>query len=661
LSQAKPATSTRASLVASGLAAVTTALVGLTGLGLAACSGPSAGSECSPGFTRCEENRYEVCNDEGTAWSTTDDCAAEGQLCIVNVGCQQCFPDTRACQGQDVVRCRPDGSAYDVIATCDGALQQQCSGGQCLDACELAALTRDYEGCDYWAVDLDNAVVNNQGAASAQQYSVVVSNASALDADVNVEIWCTAEDAANPATPCTPGQPYIVEGPIHLGPGDLKVIDLDPREVDGSTRPELNDGPGTFQSSHAYHIVSNAPLIAYQFNPLENVGVFSNDASLLLPSEALSDSYLVASWPQTLARTSDANTNAGIHLRAFLSIVGIEDGTTVDIGLSTRVLGGGGVPATEAGQTLTVELDRFDVVNLETDGFNADFTGTNVHARGLKKVAVFTGSEAADSPRFDTLATRSCCADHLEEQVFPEDSFGTHFAAVKTPSRSKLVDAAGWDVAVVPDEPEYWRILSSRADTVVTTNLPTPLDRFTLGRGESKFLETTRDFLAEANAPIALLQVPASQQATGIPSTLPGGERPPGGDPSMIWVPPVEQWRDRYLFLVPNKYAFDTILIAAPASAHLIYDGLPIDMVTTCEHKPIGMQEPPGGGALVEYVAIRCQLSFPVPGGAGAQDDGVHLVTAMGGERFGLVVWGWDSFVSYGYPAGSNVDRINVQ
>ena len=629
--------------------------------GLAACSAPAPPpGTCSPGFNRCEENRYEVCSDEGE-WQLADDCAADGNLCVINVGCQTCFPDTRSCDGQDVVRCRPDGNGFDVIATCDGTQQQQCSGGQCLDACQLAAITRDYEGCDYWAVDLDNAVVDNTGSAAAQQFSVVVSNASALDADVHVEIWCTAEDAANPATPCQVNAPYVVAGPFHLGPGDLKVIDLDPREVDGSSLPQLNDGPGTFLSSHAYHIVSNAPIIAYQFNPLENVGVFSNDASLLLPREALSDSYLVASWPQTLARTQDPTTNAGIHLRAFLSIVGIEDGTTVDVGLTARVLGGGGVPATDAGQTLTVQLDRFDVVNLETDGFNADFTGTTIHARDLKKIAVFTGSEAADSPRFDTLETRQCCADHLEEQVFPEDSFGTHFVVVHTPSRSELVDAAGWDVAVIPQEPEYFRILASRDDTVVTTNLPPPQDRFTLGRGEDVFLDSPRDFLVTSSAPIAFLQVPASQQATGIPSTLPSGQRPPGGDPSPIWLPPVEQWRASYLFLVPNKYAFDTLLIAAPATAHLVYDGLPIDMVATCDHDPIGMQEPPGGGAPVEYVAIRCQLSFPVPGGAGAQDDGVHLVTAQGGERFGLVVWGWDSFVSYGYPAGSNVERINVQ
>ena len=633
-------------------------------LALAACSSPAPGTVCAPGLTRCEENTYEICNDDGDGWIVADNCAADGKLCIANVGCQQCFPDTRACIGQDVVRCRPDGSSYDVIASCDGAQQQQCSGGECLSACELAAASRDYEGCDYWAVDLDNAVVNNTGAATAQQYSVVVSNASQLDAEVNVEIWCTPADAANPATPCTVNQPYVVEGPIRLAPGDLKVIDLDPREVDGATRPELNDGPGTFHSSNAYHIVSNAPIIAYQFNPLENVGVFSNDASLLLPAEALSDSYIVASWPQTLAQTQNPNTNAGIHLRAFLTIVGIQDNTTVDVELSTRILGGGGIRPANAGEVLTLNLDRFDVINLETDGFNADFTGTTVRAydlEGSKKVAVFTGSEASDSPRFDSLATRSCCADHLEEQVFPEDSFGNQFVAVHTPSRSKMVDAAGWDVAVVNQEPEYWRILASRADTRITTNLPPPLDSFTLGRGEDKFLESNRDFLVSSTGPIAFLQVPASQQATGIPSTLPGGERPPGGDPSMIWIPPVEQWRSRYLFLVPNKYAFDTLLIAAPATAHLLYDGLPIDMVTTCEHTSIGMQAPPGGGAPIEYVAIRCQLSFPVPGGAGAQDDGVHLLTEVNGERFGLVVWGWDSFVSYGYPGGSNVERINVQ
>ncbi|MEZ4401099.1 MAG: IgGFc-binding protein [Kofleriaceae bacterium] len=627
----------------------------------AACSRGKPGPLCVEGADRCEGNRLETCNDDGTAWEVTDDCAAAGQLCVAGAGCTACAPGSLACDGQAVIRCRPDGEGFDQVATCDGAAQQVCAAGACQDACALAADSRDYEGCEYWAVDLDNAVVATQGAAAAQQYSVVVSNASLLDADVTVEILCTAADALDPRTPCTPGQPFVVRGPIHMGPGDLRVIDLDPREVDGASRPEFNDGTGTARSRHAYRLHSNAPIIAYQFNPLENVGVFSNDASLLLPTEALAGRYLVPSWPQTLARTEESTSNAGIDLRAFLTVVGTEDGTTVDVQLSTAILGGDDLPAAAQGDTITFTLDRFEVVNLETDGFNADFTGTSVVARGDKRVAVFTGSEASDAPRFDTLATRQCCADHLEEQVFPEDSLGTHFVAVKTPLRSKLVDAAGWNVAVVPDEPEYWRVLATRNPTAVNTNLPPPYDHFSLGRGASVIIEAERDFLFEATEPVAVIQVPASQQATGIPSTLPDGQRPPGGDPSMIWLPPVEQWRNRYLFLVPNKYAFDFVLIAAPASARLIYDGLPIDEVLTCEREPIGTQVPATGGPAVEYLAVRCQLSFPMPGGPGLQDDGVHQLTTEGGDRFGLIVWGWDSFVSYGYPGGSNVERINVQ
>lgn len=399
----------------------------------AACSTGKAGPVCVESAERCSANRLEECNDDGTAWVVVDDCSASGELCVMGTGCAPCVPDALACQGQDVVRCRPDGSAFDVVGTCDGTQQQVCAGGQCKDACALAADSRDYEGCEYWAVDLDNAVVATQGAAAAQQFSVVVSNASLLDADVKVEILCTAADSVDPRTPCTPGSTFVVRGPFAMGPGDLRVIDLDPREVDGSSRPELNDGSGTARSPHAYRVASTAPIIAYQFNPLENVGVFSNDASVLLPTEALSHRYLVPSWPQTIARTEDSLTNMGLHLRAFLTVVAVEDGTTVDVHLSTAILGGGGVPAAAAGDDISFTLDRFEVMNLETDGFNADFTGSSVVARGNKRVAVFTGSEASDAPRFDTLATRRCCADHLEEQVFPEDSLGTHFVAVKTP------------------------------------------------------------------------------------------------------------------------------------------------------------------------------------------------------------------------------------
>ncbi len=627
-------------------------------LALAACGGGPADGICEPGEQQCDSNTLQQCADDAQGFETVQDCSVTDQVCLVGSGCLNCIPDGRDCDGFTILRCRPDGSGYDPIAECDPENNDVCSAGECVNACELAVESRSYDGCEYYAVDLDNAVVANQGTAAAQQFSVVLSNASPLVAQVVVDIYCTAADAANPALLCTEGEVYVLDQ-FPLAPGGLRIVDLDPREVDGSSEPQLNDGPGTFRSMHAYHITSSAPLIAYQFNPLENVNVFSNDASLLLPATSLDSKYMVLSWPQTLATTEVAETNGGIDLRAFLTIVGMANDTNVTVQLSTRILGGADIPAAEAGDVLDLVIDRFEVINLETDDFNADFTGTEVRADEDKPVAVFTGSEASDVPRFDSFLQRQCCADHLEEQLFPESALGTDFVAVKTPLRSVVVEAGGWDVSVVPDEPEWWRIIATAEDTSIGTNLPAPNDAFFLQRGQSVIFETERDFVLHSSDPIAFGQFPGSQQTTGIPSTIAGGIRPPGGDPSYIVIPPVQQWRDDYLFLVPNKYAFDFLLIAAPTGVDILYDELPLDDVLSCEHEPIG-ELTIGEDEPVEFSALRCQLSYPMPGDPGLQDDGVHSLRSAGGEPIGLVVWGWDSFVSYGYPGGTNVALINV-
>jgi len=635
---------------------VATAVAALVAVG--ACGDDKvAGSVCTAGDVRCTENIYGVCADDGESFVDVSDCSETQQVCVFGEGCLECSPGSRFCDGFEVVRCRADGSGTERVASCDAAAGDVCFAGACENACTLSQENRSYEGCEYWAVDLDNAVISDQGTAAAQQFTIVLSNSSELTADVRVEIYCTAADEANLALPCTAGEIYAVEQ-FPLAPGGLKIVDLDPRELDGTSRPELNDGPGTFVSKHAFRVTSTAPLVAYQFNPLDNVDVFSNDASLLLPTSALGSRYLALSWPQTIATSDIPGENFGLDLRTFLTIVGTVDDTIVRVKLSTDILGGGGIDAALAGDTIEFTLDRFEVANLETGGFNADFTGTAVESEEDKPVAVFAGSEASDVPFFDTIALRLCCADHLEEQLFPETAFGTQFVAVKTPLRTFYVEEAGWDVSLVSDEPEYWRILATREDTSVSTNLPPPNDAFFLQRGDVVTFESERDFVVEASGPVAFGQFPASQQTTGIPSTI-GGMRAPGGDPAYITVPPVQQWRDHYLFLVPNRYDFDFLLIAAPASASITYDGLDLQMVLPrCEYEPIGTLASAEGET--EYLAIRCPLSQPMPGDEGLQDDGVHTLESVNGEPIGLVVYGWDSFVSYGYPGGANVELINI-
>ena len=624
---------------------------------LAACNSPSrTGGLCVPGDQRCSTNLYEFCADDGKSWVTQIDCGAQNLLCVNDVGCKLCAPATLQCGGDgfDIVRCNGDGTRLDVLGRCQPENGELCSGeGTCQNACEVTSQAHSYEGCEYWAVDLDNAVVNNLGPASAQQYSIVITNPLELPAAVKVEV----NDAP-------PGQPPMMREIAStylsrvVGGGDLKVINLDPREVDCSTDPRLNNGTHTCLSSHAFHITSTAPIVAYQFNPLENVSVFSNDASLLLPQSALGSKYLVMGWPQTLAITENGPTNGGIDLRAFLTIVGTQEATTVQVKVATATIAGSGIPAAQQGDVLDFTIGPYDVINLETDDFMSDFTGSEIPSD--KPVAVFSGSEASDVPLFQTFATRDCCADHMEEQLFPETALGHTYVATESPRRTFYVHNAGWDVPVLEREREVWRILASVGEfstgTNVHTNLPPPNDFISMGRGQFVTLQADRDFVIWADQPIVVGQFQTGQQTTGIVGQV------PGGDPSFTVLPPVEQWKDKYVFLVPNKYVFDFLLLSMAKGTKIFYDNLPLEeALPRCEYASAG-EIPDAAGGMQEYISVRCPLSLPIatnPGNPALQDDGRHTLRSKGGAPFGLVVYGFDRFVSYAYPGGANIDIIN--
>ena len=46
------------------------------------------------------------------------------------------------------------------------------------------------------------------------------------------------------------------------------------------------------QQLKSYRVTSDEPIVAYQFNPLDNVDVFSNDGSLLIPTHSYDTIYL---------------------------------------------------------------------------------------------------------------------------------------------------------------------------------------------------------------------------------------------------------------------------------------------------------------------------------------------------------------------------------
>lgn len=618
---------------------------------------------CIAGALRCS-TAVERCEGTGSnaSWVVDDDCAAQGKICVEGIfECKTCIPDGLFCDGLDVRKCGSDGESSSFVDTCDASMGFACRNGACDQLCVTARIEKSNVGCEYWAVDLDNANIDATSNAAAQQFAVVVSNPQP---DVPIQVVIEQDDSS-------PGElnaPFQIASTT-IAPLNLEVFKLGPREIDGSPPGEFDTGTHTALTRHAYRIKTDFPVVAYQFNPLENVSVFSNDASLLYPTEALDYgtsslllSYVVLGWPQTIAATDDPATNFNpldpIHLRATLTIVGTREETTVRVVPTTTVIGGGPVDETPPGGEIIATLGPFDVLNLETGGFNADFSGTQIFADA--PVAVFSGNEASDAPHFETLADRFCCADHLEDQLAPIRSAGKTFGLPHTPNRGDAARAAGADLVSIP-EPEYVRFIATQEQgSTITTTLPAPDNEIVLtGLGDMAEVTVFGHFLATASDPIIVGQVMASQRACSVPK--PGY---PGGDPSLVMIPPLEQARTDYVFLTPDKYAFDFISIVAPFGAAVVLDNQlltyeicliePADGLTAAER---GTPEPP-------FNVYTCQLSFPTIDGSvdppiiglGTQNDGVHRVSSNAPVFINVV--GWDAFVSYAYAAGSDLREI---
>jgi hypothetical protein len=613
---------------------------------------------CSEGVIECQGGALTRC--EGGQRIPTDNCGARGLVCAPSLlRCTTCLPASSSCDGFDVIRCGDDGEVRTKSETCNAEKGIACRQGVCKNLCDEATREHSNIGCEYWAVDLDNAVTA-QGNAAAQQYAVVVSNAeSDLVANVTVD-----EDTAAVGSPAA----IRTVATARVGPRSLEVFRLGPKEVDGSAPGTFDTGTHTALTRGAFRVRSDVPIVAYQFNPLENANVFSNDASLLLPTPALGGSsgggraYVIAGWPQTIATSENPQENFGSDLRAFLAIVGTQPDTKVHVKSTARIVPGGPVPAGVAKDgSFDVTLQPFEVLNLETGGFNGDFTGTLIDSTA--PIAVHVGSEASDAPFFSTTAGRSCCADHLEEQAVPIRSAGKRYVLGRVPNRSRALLAAGAAIAIF-DEPEYYRVVTTHAGlTKITTTLPPPYDAFEIdGEGGNNTIVAHQDFLLTSSEPVLIADVQASQEAAGVVRGL------PGGDPSLTFAPPVEQWRNEYVLLTPDKYAFDFLIVTAPFGAQVFLDGLPIDG-TVCElgaadgltEKTRKTKDPP-------FVVYRCQMSFPVVdstkptplegyGNTGRQNDGVHRVQSD--YPIGVLVYGFDAFVSYAYAGGTDLREIN--
>ncbi|MBM4319772.1 MAG: hypothetical protein FJ125_07395 [Deltaproteobacteria bacterium] len=583
---------------------------------------------------------------DSAEWLLLEECATLGKVCEEGK-CVGCEPGAKACRGQSVVQCQEDGKTELVMDICgEGA---ECREGACVAVCGRQGGKISYQGCEYWAVDLENADVEpGAGAISpaSAQFAVAISNTDQRN-PVHVQIFRLRQGR----------EQLVIEKdipPRQAGASGIEVFDL----------PPDNGVVGSSKGPKAFRVAASGPVIAYQFNPLNNTEeAFSNDASLLLPSNALDKEYLATTGDGIkLAKSMLEQVDAP----SYVAVVGVtEEPARVTVNASNDIVAFQGPDVRVQGRTVTATLSRYDVLSVASrvpePNFldptippgQANLSGTRISSD--VPVAVFAGNTATIVP---TGQGGSCCADHLEEQLFPISSWGRHFVA----PRSMVRRVEG------EDEPDYWRITAAQADTQVAYRPRRPQGApQQLVAGQSVEFSSNESFVIEASKPVLVTQFLTSSGQAPLREANPMGMCQPGdagdrqctrdlgamavcwgegmgqcyaiSDPSMILIPPVEQFRDDYLFLSPRDYKLDFVNVMARAGTRVEIDGELIPENQASEVGELGGED---------WVVYTHEVS-----------DGSHCVTAD--TTFGLVVYGYDKDVSYGYPGGLNLERINQQ
>lgn len=557
------------------------------------CSGGTCVKEesCEPGAIQgCYSlDSLKECNAEGTAYEPVK-CPA-GEMCADGeCGEFDCMPGQAICvDGSTKQLCMNDGSGWADPEPCPEGLI--CVGGKCLSEClSDPKWNNSYIGCEYWVVDLDNyhdpfsgtppdeaihgIVLANPGNAMA----TVTFNSYASDVDFNL-LQTTVE------------------------PGEVRVVAMPRMDIDGAVI-----------SDRSVRVNSNRPIVAYQFNPLDFQDAYSDDSSLLLPAEMLGKEYLILSYPTSPLEAVPIMPMPSQH--GYFTVVAVETGET---NVSIQVSAIADSPEGEGiflkpGSVYQFVLQQGDVLNLQGDGSQLkanDLSGSHVIAD--QKVAVFSGHEEAvvqppglpGHPEPDC-----CCAEHLEEQLFPLETWANTYVCAKAAPRGGV------------DDRDLWRIQAGKGGTTISTDPPIEgLDGIALSKkGDWVEAYTDESFVVDGTGPLQVAQYLVSQGCTDQYT----------GDPALIMAVSSTQYRNNYVIAVPKDYQYDYVGVVKPAAGSVNLDGA---VLPQGEFAPIA-----DGTFEVGYFEVQ---------------DGKH--TLDGDAPFGLYQYGFSGPASYGHPGGLNL------
>lgn len=634
---------------------------------------------CEPGsFQACRRENtpsIDICNAQGTGLEPSS--CPEGQVCR-EAQCVQvaCIPNQRRCgAGPDGALipqiCDAAGEGYEDLEACPEG--SRCEEGTCLNRCQLAELSRSYIGCEYWAIELENHLLYSETdspipADKQPPFAVVLANTS-TSYDAKITVYEDADTIAQLVPSRVVGSDIMMPGQelvtvyseivnaqgqsVRRLSGEAKELVLPKGAIMTLIMPHKRLPFGqTSLTKAAYRVVSDEPVVAYQFNPLCCNYNYTNDASLLLPKGALTENYMYLGYAVWAGSTSRLEK----PYSATLTVMATEADTAVTIQLrkpkgENKAYSELIYPKSDARiegpddqGLMKITLQPHEALNLGGTGKSPvqDLTGALVKAD--KPIAVFGGHTCAFVP-----FNRGAC-DHMESQLFPMETWGQRFFLSPLKLRNTENLAAS-------REGTYWKFVARQDDTIISVgkdlsvgsgSVLGPADegvpscesfaqdpatgRFTLDAGQTCEFGTRDLLIAQSSKPIMIGAFLSGQQSVKQDAQF--GDH--AGDPAFFLVPPEEQYRTTYSFLTPTTYFQSYVTVTTQPGFSVMLDGQPIDL------KAHDYEE------LLDQGVIRAHI--PVT-------PGPHSMEAI--VPFGIVVYGYDDYVSYAYTGGLNLTKLS--
>jgi gliding motility-associated-like protein len=372
------------------------------------------------------------------------------------------------------------------------------------------------------------------------------------------------------------------------------------------------DGNGLFNNK-AIYVKFSAPSVIYSYITQQ----YASGATVILPINVLGKEYISSSYTQ-VSNARDANS--------YITIIAIEDNTTVEITPSAATVGGWA-----AGSVNTITLNKgqiYQVLGTITNisGMNGgsngvDLSGTRIKSissgssGGCKKIAVFSGSGrlfVSDRPSGNNSIRSS---DNLYQQLYPTTTWGKKYITV--PSVNRLFN--------------FYRIYKNgTAGTVTVNGNAVPNGNFDPISNYYEFSSSTVNVI-EGSEPICVAQYFTSQGAYGNNGVY---------DPDMVILNPVEQNLSKVtlvsseLLSTSDQHHIHAVVKNGGTSlSSFRYDGNPI---------PVGNFTTVPGDPNYSFVYIS----------AGTV-QGNHTLACDSG--FNAIAYGYADRESYAYSAGANV------